>query len=143
MAGPRSNEPGMSYKKVLNLFVTTQDGEKCSVVTCPVGAFQVLLLVALTTIPKEPVREAVAKIIANLDYTGPKGVIDRWFAINELVIAGAAIPLFAPSQEPARGGPHRKTGRDVEPMGSAGCRTHDIRGIDTTESYHLALPISI
>src|SRR2546423_15339422 len=111
MAATRKGlDPGMSYRRAINLYVTTEDGQRCSVVEVPSGAFEVLVQIALTTISNESDRAAAVKAIEGLDYAGKAGLIDRWYAKAELSERGAAIPLFGPSQEPAPGGHPEKEG---------------------------------
>jgi len=131
-------DPGMSYRRAINLYVTTEDGHRCSVGEVPPGAFAVLMLVALQTIPKESDRAAAAKAIADLDYAGKAGRIDRWFAMATIAEYGAALPLFRSCDVPDRDS-HRKMGRsqEVEPMGSRDTSSYS-HGIDTTVPYNLA-----
>ncbi len=142
----RSNEPSVSYRKVINLYIEALDGQKCSVAICPARDFAVLMQVALTTIPEESDQAATARAIDGLDYSGEKGQFDKWYAISELVDAGATIPLFSPTKEPVSlsHGP-RKPGRSHEDLlaSEASSRGAGYQGIDPTQEYHLALPRSL
>src|SRR6266550_3498869 len=76
MTGTRKGiDPTMSYRRAINLYVTTEDGQKCTVGECPAPAFAVLMQVSAAT-AENP--EAAAKAIADLDY---QHKIDRWYAI--------------------------------------------------------------
>jgi hypothetical protein len=141
MTGTRKGiDPTMSYRRAINLYVTTEDGQKCTVGDCPATAFAVLMQVSAAT-AENP--EAAAKAIADLDY---QHKIDRWYAIMTLAEHGAAIPLFGPAQEPVTlsCGP-RKPGRAHDDLlaSEASSKRTGYQGIDPTQEYHLALPLSL
>src|SRR5438067_4974415 len=141
MTGTRKGiDPTMSYRRAINLYVTTDGGQKCTVGECSATAFAVLMQVSAAT-AEHP--EAAAKAIADLDY---QHKIDRWYAIMTLSEHGAAIPLFGPAQEPVSlsCGP-RKPGRSHDDLlaSEAACRGTGYQGIDPCEPYHLALPLSL
>jgi len=139
----RSNEPSVSYRRVINLYLKADDGRTCSVAECSAESFATFVRIAATSASKP---EAAAKAIEDLDYTGDAHLITKWFAITSLIEAGASVPLFGPSHEPVTlsCGP-RKPGRSHDDLLSseASSKRTGYQGIDPTQEYHLALPLSL